>query len=253
MFLFQTQQRRGQVLESLLIALSFTGPLESKHIKSIITGFVQNERFYLSNQKTRGYLKKQEDLFKPTSRATRLVRSSAIELVTNRVGGDKKLKHEVLLVRSLFVCLLHLELKHIKRIAKQKRSFSGYIPDLTIEAQTFTLLLEVDTGTQSISSIQTKIKNYHFRHQQGTLIYFTTSLKTYLHFQCNYFAQFIYLDSPTLEQDLKGIKVRHRKMCATDTIALFSKKEESLISDNRTDFDLETMRLQVIRLLEADG
>jgi hypothetical protein len=209
--LFTKQNNPSQILESLLIALSFTSPLESRHIKSIIKGFVFNERFYINNQKQRGYLKSQAENEKLilTPKAKRRAHSHLIELTANTKGGiGGQLEHEVLLSRSLFLCLLHLRLADIRQIKKQKRSDNNFIHDLTIRTQNQTLCLEVDRGNQPASTLEAKINSFKFSQPEGQLIYFTDSSKTYSQFAFNPNATFIYLHSSTLQQDLLAISFK---------------------------------------------
>ncbi len=209
--IFSRQNNPTQILESLLIALSFTPALESRHIKSIIKGFVFNERFYINNQKQRGYLRSQQEneLLVLTPKAKRRAHSHLIELTASTKGGvGGQLEHEVLLSRSLFLCLLHLRLADIRQIKKQKRSDNNFVHDLTIRTQSQTLYLEVDRGNQPASTLEAKINSFKFSQAQGQLIYFTDSSKTYSQFIFNPDATFIYLPSPTLQQDLLALSCK---------------------------------------------
>ena len=250
--LFQKQDNRRQVLESLLIALSFTSPLEPKHIKSIFSGFVYNKRFYISDQKKRRYLKKKDDLLSLTTKAKRRIHSHPIELIANRSGGDKKIGHEVALVRSLFLILLHLDFRDIKQIKKQKRNHSPYTPDLTIITESDTLLIEVDTGSQPIKTLETKIKGYQAVDKVTTLIYFTNSARTYSHFTQNQSVQFIHLQSPTLSEDLQKLTTKNPKMWATKPPILSSKDTKILISQGNVHLKPEIVRASALKLLHED-
>lgn len=89
--LFQKQSDQRHLLKSLLIALSFTSPLEPKYAQNAVSGFVYNKHFYINNQGIRGWLKKQNDLLYLTEKAKRLVQASDIDLIANKTGGDIKL------------------------------------------------------------------------------------------------------------------------------------------------------------------
>lgn len=241
--LFQKQNNRRQVLQSLLIALSFTNSLESKHIKSAVDGFVHNARFYVSNQKTRGYLKKQGDLLVLTPKAKRLVQSLPIELISNKRGGSKQISHETALIRSLFLCLLHLNFKDIKQIKKQKRD-SPYIPDLTIITETDNIFIEIDTGSQPIKTLQSKIKGFKAVVKEGTLIYFTNSAKTFDHFSQTLDVQFIYLQSPTLSQDIQ-------KLAANTPLHSYKFKNSFTLQGSLSP-EFEKVRAEALKLLYED-
>jgi hypothetical protein len=200
--LFQKQSDQRHLLQSLLIALNFTSALESKYAQNAVNGFVYNKYFYINNQRIRGWLKKQGDLLYLSEKAKRLVQESDIDLITNKTGGDIKITHEALLVRSLFLCLLHLDFSNIVQIKKQKYYEGRFIPDLTIITKTDTIFIEVDTGKQPVKTLESKIRGLQAQNPEATLIYFTSSDKHYSHFRLNPDVQFIYLDSPTLAQDI---------------------------------------------------
>ncbi len=213
--LFQKQEDRKHILESLLIALSFTSTLESKYVQSVVSGFVGNEQFYVNNQRIRGWFNKQGNLLLLTEKAKRLVQLSPFEIIVNRREVNRLTNHEVQLVRSLFLCLLHLDFAHIKQIKKQKVSDnSPYIPDLSIVTKTDTLLIEVDTGSQPFKTLETKIRGYKAYNMAGTLIYFTDST-TDSHFSQSQGVQFINLKSPTLADDLQKLSSTSRQAINT--------------------------------------
>lgn len=201
-YLFEKQPDRNHLLESFLIALSFTTQLESKYVKSIIQGFVHLERIYISNLKIRGWLREQNELLTLAPKAKRLVQLVSFEINANK-KPSKQTMHEILLVRSLFIILLHLNFKQIRQIKKQKLEENGYIPDLIVTTQNHILYIEVDTGSEPISTIETKINDVCNLKPQVTLIYFTKQKSTYNHFAHKLSnVQFIYLLSPTISQDI---------------------------------------------------
>jgi hypothetical protein len=203
--LFQKQQDHKHILQALLIALSFTSPLQPRYIQSIVNGFVHNSQFYVSNQKIRGWLNKQDRVMYLSEKATEMVQSCPFERIVNKKEVAKFIDHETLLVRSLFLCLLHLNFADIKQIRKQKYYESRYIPDLTIITKTSTLFIEVDTGNQPVQTLESKIRGFQAHSQEATLIYFTDSDKTYSYFAQSPGVQFIYLSSTTLSQDIEKL------------------------------------------------
>jgi hypothetical protein len=260
--IFKKQTERKHLLKSLLISLSFISPLESKHIKNIVTGFVYNERFYISNQKTRGYFQKQDDLLILTSKAKRAAQSSLIKLITNKTGGCRQLHHEVILARSLFLILLHLDFREIRHIKKQKHEQNHYIPDLTITSETDTLYIEIDTGSQPFTTLESKIRGFKTFNPQIQLIYFTNSAKTYSHFNQIRDAQFIYLQSQTLSQDIENLTPSTSQMVSNleleksvqnvfvDNESLYYKNNENFSNtENNSYDDFAKKRQEALKLL----
>lgn len=238
-FLFQPQNNLSQILDSLLIVLSLTSPLESKHVKTILHGFVCEERFYLNSQRRRGWLKKLNNgLLTLTPKAARRVQSNYIQLVANFKHKIGQIEHEVMLLRSLFLCLMHLNLSHVKEVKKQKRNGTEYIHDLTITTPTDVLSIEVDLGSKPVESVEAKIQGFQARlHQRGTLIYFTTSAKIYFYFSAKPDIQFIYLRSPNVCQDMQRVISKNQLGHLTNpTKSLFSKatREKSAITERLT-------------------
>jgi hypothetical protein len=233
MALFQPQTDRRHILESFLIALSFASPFEPKDAQSVVSGFVHNEQFYVSNQKVRGWLYKQNGLLFLSEKAKQLVKSRPFEIVVNKKEVNRLIQHEVLVVRSLFLCLLHLNFTDIKQIKKQKYYENLYIPDLTIITKTNTLFIEVDTGNQPIKTLEAKISGFQAsKRGEATLIYFTNSDKNYSHFTCNPNVQFVYLPSSTLLQDMQNLIAAN-----ISNVALYSLPNST---DAGLDLDKET-------------
>jgi hypothetical protein len=209
--IFQTQIDRQHLLQSLLIALSFTSPLKGVYIQAIVAGFVKDAQDYVSNQKTRGWLIKQDGVMLLSEKAQTFVRLCQFNIVQSKSDTSKQTYHDLLLVRALFLCLLHLELEDILEIRKQKHYEPRFIPDLTIIAKNQTLLIEVETGRQSLAIVEAKIKGLLAGNpdsQKFILIYFTDSPDTYSYFTetaRQYNVHFINLQSHTLAQDLLGL------------------------------------------------
>jgi hypothetical protein len=208
-FIFQKQiSPKEHILESLLITLSLTCPLDSRHVKSIIHGFVSNERFYVSNQKSRGWLQKRDYLLTLTTQARERINSTRLNILSNRVRGDTKLRHEILLARTLFTCLMHLDFKDIRQIKKQKQiRYSDYIPDLTFITNMGTFFVEADTGTERVQRLEAKIQGFQEQNITDTLIFFTASDTNYNYFKQQNRVQFIHLHSPTLSWDVQKLTI----------------------------------------------
>lgn len=203
MLLFQPQQNPPQLLNSLLIALSFSAPLESRDVQEVIEGYTANTRFYLSNLKKSGYLKNRDGLLHLSAKARKRTEAAPFEMIFNRRGGIKLRNHEILLVRTLFLCLQHLDHQHIEFIRKEKPDDGGLIPDLRIVTQTNNLYIEIDTGTQPLKVIENKLRKYQITgREEKTVIYFTNSKKHFDYFKQNSYAHFIFLRSPTLTGDI---------------------------------------------------
>jgi hypothetical protein len=238
--LFHKQSDQRHLLQSLLIALNFTSALESKYAQNAVKGFVYNKHFYINNQQIRGWLKKQGDLLYLSEKAKRLVQESDIDLITNKTGGDIKISHEALLVRSLFLCLLHLDFSDIVQIKKQKYYEGRYIPDLTIITRTDTIFIEVDTGKQPLKTLESKIRGLQVTNSEATLIYFTSSDKHYSHFSQNRAVQFIYLDSPTLAEDILQLFSTNRINNTINSTQYLSPKGLSEPNSNSTSHSTTT-------------
>jgi hypothetical protein len=208
-FVFTKQSSYGHFLQSALIALSFTTALESRDIRLIVTGLVRQDFLYVSNLKTRGWLRPRERFLYLTNKAQYLISKAPIDLIKNKTGGDAKINHEIQLARTLFACLVHLNLENVVQIKKQKRNgTTPYFHDLTIVGNNYTLQIEVDAGSQPSSTLEAKIKGFQEINPQDTLVYFTSSKNTYAHYQDNsHQVQFIYLQSPTLSQDILQLSV----------------------------------------------
>jgi hypothetical protein len=207
-FVFAKQSSYGHLLQSALIALSFTTALESRDIRLVVTGLVRQDFLYVSNLKTRGWLRPKERYLLLTNKAQHLVKKAPVDLIRNKTGGDTKLHHEIQLTRALFACLVHLNLENVLQIKKQKGNNSPYFHDLTIVGNNYTLQVEVDTGSQPIKTLEAKIQGFQEANGQDTLIYFTSSKDTYAHYQDNpHQVQFVYLQSSTLSQDIVQLTV----------------------------------------------
>lgn len=131
--MFAKQLGYGHFLQSALIALSFTTALESRDVRMVVTGLVRQDFLYVSNLKTRGWLRPKERYLYLTSKAQHLVSKSPVDLIRNKTGGDAKMHHEIQLTRALFACLVHLNLENVLQIKKQKgNGTTPYFHDLTI-------------------------------------------------------------------------------------------------------------------------
>lgn len=216
--IFQTQTDRQHLLQSLLIALSFTPPLETVHIQSIVSGFVKDPQDYINVQKFRGWLVKEGDLLTLSEKARRFVHLCHFGISTNTKEISRQSSHDVLLVRCLFICLLHLQFSDVVEIRKQKYYDNRFVPDLTVVTETQSLLIEIDRGKQPFTTLESKIRGLQDRNDSENhntiLIYFTDSDKSYNYFTQNKQShsqnrqsevQCIYLQSPTLAQDLLGL------------------------------------------------
>jgi hypothetical protein len=270
--IFQKQSYPRQILESLLVSLSLTAPLEYKQVKNMISGFVFNERYYINNQKNRGWLTKQDKTLVLTPRAKRRANFIA-ELITNPRARGGQIEHEIILIRSLFMCLLHLNLEQVLGIKKQKRHDSHYVHDLIIITRTDTLYLEIDTGSEPIRTLEDKIKGMKALNLDGTLIYFTSSPRTYSYLIHNPDVQIIYLNSPTLKKDILQLTsqtsvILKNQVAATNSYPdveqsgqnvflnnslLYYDKQDNLSSlPNNESQTWEDRRFEVIKLLLED-
>jgi hypothetical protein len=209
--IFQRQPDRQHLLQSLLITLSFSPQLEAVHIQNIVAGFVQDAQNYVSTQKSRGWLLEQDGVIMPSDKSLRFVRLNKFISSQSKAELSKQTYHDLLLLRTLFLCLLHLNFEDIIEIKKQKYYQLQLIPDLTIVTQNLTLLIEVDRGKQPFSTLEAKIRRLQ-AIQAGkpafSVIYFTDSEKTYTYLTQNFkqsTVQCIYLPSPTLAQDLLNL------------------------------------------------
>jgi hypothetical protein len=253
MSLFQRQENRKHVLYSLLITLSLTYPLSRSHVKNIVRGFVGNERFYVSNQKTRGYLKEKEDCLILSPKAKRLVKSLPLELVVSKNGGEGRIRHEALLLRSLFLCLLHLQFSQIIEIRKQKRlENSSLIPDLILITDKGTLFIEVETGKQKVRSIASKIRKYKIDANNGTLIYFAYSENIPKHFLQDDFVQFINLQSHSLSEEIEKIVSKaDQSVCLSEKEVIKESGDLPHLHTNPA-YDYEKMRLELEEILNGE-
>lgn len=211
--IFERQSERDHVLHSLLIALSFTPQLDAGHIQSILAGFVKDANNYISAQKSRGWLSGQDGAILLSDKSERLVRLSQFKILQSKPEISKQSYHDLLLVRTLFLCLVHLKFEEIVEIRKQKYYDNKFIPDLTIVTQTQTLLIEIDRGKQPFSTLEDKVTGLREAQespQPFVIIYFTDSQKTYDYFNQNFDksqVQCVYLPSPTLAQDILDLSV----------------------------------------------
>jgi hypothetical protein len=211
-FPFQKQTNFFHTIQSILIALSFTTSLENRDLRDIVRGLVTNDSLYISNLKIREYLQQKERYLSLTTKARHVVSKIPVEMIRNKTGGDTKIHHEIQLARTLFACLLHLNFQEIWHIKKQKAGEGQYFHDLTIAANNYTLLLEVDTGTQPIKTLEAKIQGFQEANNQETLIYFTSSIDTYNRCKNKHSGvQFAYLQSPTLSEDILQLTVQESK------------------------------------------
>lgn len=272
--IFQKQFYPKQILESLLISLNLTAPLEYKHVKDMLSGFVFNERYYINNQKNRGWLAKQNKTLTLTPRAKRRANFTA-EIITNPRARGIQIEHEVILVHSLFLCLLHLSLEQVLVIKKQKRHDSNYVHDLIIITRTDTLYLEIDTGSEPIRTLENKIRGMKNLNLDGTLIYFTSSPRTYSYLAHNSDVQIIYLSSPTLSEDIlqltsqtsvtlkkqvaninayQGVNIEQSGQNVLDyDPGLYYEKQDNLSSSATSESqNWENRRFEVIKLLLED-
>lgn len=205
--LFHKQQNHSQLLTSLIIALTFTTPLESKYVQTVIAGCSTNTRFYLSHLKKTGYVEDRQGLLHLSEKARLKIESLPFEITPNPRGVRKSGTHELLLIRTLFLCLLHLDLQNITQVQKEKPNNRGQIPDLSIITKDYTLYIEVDTGSQPIKTIETKIQSYNLTGKdQKTVIYFTDSWSHFNYFKQKDYPQFICLQSPTIIEDILKLK-----------------------------------------------
>jgi hypothetical protein len=203
--IFQPQTERHHLLQSLLIALSFTSPLQAVYVQSIIAGFIKDEQVYISIQKFRGWLVKRDGLILPSEKTESFLRLCPFTISQSKHEISKQTYHDLLLVRTLFLCLLHLPFEEILEIKKQKYYDTRFIPDITIITRNLTLLIEIDRGKQAFKTLESKIRGLQESNAKATLIYFTDSEKTYSYLTHNFErfkVQCIYLKSPTLAQDL---------------------------------------------------
>jgi hypothetical protein len=206
--ILRRQTGKNHTLQSLLLALSFTSPLQTVYVQSIVAGFVQNVQFYIGIQKFRGWLAKQDGLILLTKQAQGFVRLSPFSLTQSKPDVSKQTYHELLLVRSLFLCLLHLNFDDITEIRKQKYYETRLIPDLTIVTEKRTLLIEIDRGKQPSKTLEAKIRELRTSNPDATIIYFTDAQKTYDYLTQSFErskVQCIHLQSPTLAQDLLNL------------------------------------------------
>jgi hypothetical protein len=236
--IFKLQTDHSHILQSFLMALNFTGDLEIRYVKSIVSGFVQSEVFYVSNQKVRGYLEQKGHYLSLSTKAKILIQSMPVKLVVSRSGGDIKTEHEVLLVRTLFLCLLHLSFGEIKAIRKQKRiENSLLVPDLTLVTQNCTLYLEVDTGKQPFKTVQAKIEAYKAIRKAGSVIYFSNSHDTSLHLLQHPLVQVIHLHSQIISQDIEKLTYRGSLEVSSETAEKLCKHKGELLYEKADSFD----------------
>lgn len=230
MSIFQPRPKNSLIINHFLTALSFTSNLESKDIQSILKGYTSTPRFYISSIHRRGYLKKNEEgVWYLTSKAKRRIGSMPFAMDSGRQTSGQRF-HEILLIRSLFLCLLHLDDTKIEVIYRQRRNQNNQIPDITIVTETKTLYIEVDTGKQTVKTLQNKIKKYELlnnnHNSQVTVIYFTNSPNTFNEFQ-NSNLNFVFLKSPNLTQDLLSINFKNSSTISkTDTSTTINNLDE---------------------------
>jgi hypothetical protein len=118
--IFQPQTERHHLLQSLLISLSFTSPLKAVYVQSIVAGFVKNKQLYVSIQKFRGWLVKENGLILLSEKAQSFIRLCPFITSQSKLETSKQTYHDWLLTRTLFLCLLHLPFEEIVEIRKQK-------------------------------------------------------------------------------------------------------------------------------------
>jgi hypothetical protein len=223
--IFTRQGGRNHVLQSLLIALSFTPQLNAVHIQSILAGVVKDANNYISVQKSRGWLLTQDGAILLSDKSQRLVRLSKFTLSRSKADISRQTYHDLLLVRTLFLCLAHLKFEDIIEIRKQKYYDNKFIPDLTIVTQTQTLLIEIDRGKQPFSTLESKVtglQQAQDSQQPFVIIYFTDSQKTYDYFSQNFDkfqVQCVYLPSTTLAQDILSLSATIHPNAEVDFVA----------------------------------
>lgn len=119
----------------------------------------------------------------------------------------KQRHHELLIARSLCLCLQHLNHRQIVTVRKEKTTNSkNQIPDLNIVTRSHNIFIEIDTGSQSIQTIKSKIRTYLSVNRAGIVLFFTSSPSTYRYFRYHPYTHFIYFENPTLTEDILRLK-----------------------------------------------
>lgn len=206
MYLFKRQPDSSQLLASLLTTLGLTRAVKGQDIHQIIKGHSRNSYFYLSSLKKRKYLILRENNLYLSKKGRDLVERLPFSILKTLKKGNKLQRHELLTARVLFACLQHLDHHNIELIKKEKSNHKGLIPDLNIITKTDNIFIEIDTGTEPIQTIKSKIKAYELNGEDKSVVFFTTSLRLFNHFQDNPAVQFVLLQSPNLSGDILKLK-----------------------------------------------
>lgn len=246
MYLFQRQTNRNQTIKALLTSLYLSIPLTIREVTQIVKGFVVYHKQYVSQLKARGYLKLKDQRLHLTRRAHQLVQSQPFELVWNKRKGMIQYNHQLQLVKTLFICLLHLNLPQISQILKEK--FNGSVaPDLCIKTESVNFLIEVDTGSQRAQTIQPKLNYYKNFTSSDCVIYFTNSSTIANRFTSHPTVHFVNLQSQNYIQYL--LQLQPKPTQNRDTINNF---KNLLIVDSTTKEEYKKLRREALKRFEED-
>lgn len=189
--MFKTNAR--PTIDAFLLTLYFSKALTSREIYPILNTEVKNPTYFLGKALFDGYLIKDDSNYKLTKKGLNKAINLSYNLEHNQKKGTTNSDHTNQLLKSLFVLLKHLEIDNIQSIRKEKKLNNAIQPDLTIQTNSKTLLIEIDTGTQGLQVIKSKINRYKaiMNEEDDFLIFFTKSKKTYNEYKENQTAKFI--------------------------------------------------------------
>lgn len=247
--IFAKQSKYSQLLNSLLITLHLTRAFKPKSVRSIIHGCTTNSYAYLEKLRQRGYLRTKNELMYLTAKAKGIVTGQQFAIISQRKNGSKQKFHELMLARSLFLCLLNLDHRTIELIKKQKQHESGLIPDALITTRNRDIFLEIDTGSEGIQTINNKIEAYQMHGKEKTVIYFTNLSKNFNHFRHHPTTHFLYLQSSTILEDILTLPIKKQQL-NTESNVKYS-DYQSLNSEDKggEDGDLDLERQQLLQML----
>jgi hypothetical protein len=234
-----TKIPRNHKLTAFLASIKLINPLKRIDLFYILNQSDMNSTSYIGKLTTSGYLKIKDHHYHLTRKSELYLNSIKFELVHNKNRGYSHPIHNLALIKALYNTLINSDMKTITAVRKEKTTGKALTPDLTIQTEDITFYYEIDTGTQGIKTVQSKIDRYHntiLSDEDNRLIFFTKSSRNYKHFKDLYpDIEFHFLEDKEFTYSLQRDEPKQ------DTTTKKIKEESQIIEDNKLQEELAKM------------
>ena len=226
-------------LKSILSTLMLINAQRRAELVYILNQDTKNAGSYIGKLVKSGYLNPKDKEYHLSKKARQYLNTINFEVVYNKNRGNAHPVHNLALAKTIFSILLNSNHDDILSIIKEKTTGLLLTPDITVKTKLINFMIEIDTGTQGLKVVQSKIDRYKMTVLQdpnNRLIFFTKSKNTYNNFKDIYQEiEFIYLDDINFNYNLNISVTNHLNKGQQN------QKEKTNIQNNKMHDQLRTM------------